>query len=292
MRSERIGRWLTLGAAILLMVTTVAIFLFVASKGVSLFVKDHLSLSQFLFSTHWDPGREAAEGGPQVGSLVFWAGSLAVTGMAILISAPLSIAAAAFMVEVEPAFGQRVLRPAIEVFVGIPSVVYGWVGLTVLVPLIAKVTGGVGFSLLAGALVLAIMIMPTIVTVTVDSLSALHKDLREAAYGLGSTRWQTIWRVLLPAARPGILTGIVLGMARAFGEALAVQMVIGNMRVLPKGFFQPATTLTSGITMDMGNSVLGTTWNNALWSLALLLLLITFAFIVVIRWIGKRGMAA
>jgi phosphate transport system permease protein len=266
-----------------------AIFVFIASKGLAIFYQDHLSLGQFLFSTHWDPGRDPESGGPLVGSLVFLTGSLAVTGLAILLAAPLSILAAAFMVEVQPKFGKQVLRPAIEVFVGIPSVVYGWVGLTVLVPLIAQITGEAGFTLLAGGVVLAVMIMPTIVTVTVDALEALGSQLKEAAYGLGSTRWQTIWHVLLPAARSSILTGIVLGMARAFGEALAVQMVIGNKRVLPGGLFQPATTLTSGITMDMGNSVLGTTWNNALWSLALLLLLVTLGFIVLIRWIGKRG---
>lgn len=104
---------------------------------------------------------------------------------------------------------------------------------------------------------------------------------------MGSTRWQTISRVLLPAARPGIMTAIVLGLARAFGEALAVQMVIGNTRSLPTSILSPMTTLTSAITIDMGYTIPGTAWNNALWSMSLLLLLITFGFIILIRLVGK-----
>ena len=172
---------------------------------------------------------------------------------------------------------------------GIPSVVYGWVGLCVLVPFIKKSFGGLGFSLLAGSLALAVMIFPTITSIAADSLRSLPGEFKEASYALGATRWQTIRRVILPAAAPGILTGIVLGLARAFGEALAVQMVIGNSIRLPKSILDPTTNLTSIITMDMGNTVTGTPWNNALWSMALLLLLITFAFIIVIHKIGSKG---
>lgn len=291
-RSERMGYLLSLSAALVLVLVTGAILYFVASRGLATFTGGHLSPLEFLFSTKWNPGRAIEDGGPQVGALVFIAGSLAVTFLALLISTPLSVAAAAFMVEIAPEFGRKILQPAIEVFVGIPSVVYGWVGLTVLVPRMSKLTGGSGFSLMAGAIVLAIMVMPTVVTVSADSLRSVSRELREASFGLGATRWQTIYRVAIPAALPGILTGIILGTARALGEALAVQMVIGNMRVLPKGLFKPATTMTSGITMEMGNTIFGTTANNALWSLALLLLMMSCGFVLLIRWIGKRGGAA
>jgi phosphate transport system permease protein len=132
------------------------------------------------------------------------------------------------------------------------------------------------------------MIFPTITSLSADTLRSLPGDYKEASYALGATRWQTIRRVLLPAATPGILTGVVLGLARAFGEALAVQMVIGNSIRIPKSLLDPTVNLTSIITMDMGNTVSGEPWNNALWSMALFLLLISFVFIVIIHKIGAK----
>jgi phosphate transport system permease protein len=149
--------------------------------------------------------------------------------------------------------------------------------------------GGYGFSVLAGFLVLSVMILPTITSVSVDTLRALPVQWKEAAFSLGSTRWQTIRLVLVPAARSGLITGIVLGMARAFGEALAVQMVIGNTRLIPTSFLDPVITLTSAITMDMGYTVMGSLWNNVLWTMGLLLLLISFIFILIIKIVSRRG---
>lgn len=193
------------------------------------------------------------------------------------------------MTEISPRIGNKVLQPVIEIFVGIPSVVYGWVGLSVIVPFVRNYFSGHGFSVLAGGLVLAIMILPTITSVAADSFKRLPNDYKEASLALGATRWQTISKVLLPAAFPGILTGIVLGLARAFGEALAVQMVIGNSIAIPGSILDSTTTLTSIITMDMGNTPSGSIWNNALWTMALLLLMISFLFIVLIRKIGVKG---
>lgn len=174
-------------------------------------------------------------------------------------------------------------------FVGIPSVVYGWVGISFIVPMIRHVFGGLGFSVIAGILVLSVMILPTITSLSSDALSNVSRDYLEASYGLGATRWQTIYRVIVPASSSGVLTGIVFGLARAFGEALAVQMVIGNAIRVPDSLTKPASTLTSILTMDMANTMSGTAWNDALWSMALLLLLISLLFIIIIRLIGKRG---
>ena len=149
--------------------------------------------------------------------------------------------------------------------------------------------GGVGFSLLAGIIVLSVMILPTIASISDDAIKGVSFDYLEAAYGLGSTRWQAISRVIIPAAKKGIQTAIVLGLARAFGEALAVQMVIGNTVKLPDSLYSPTSTLTGVLTMDMSNTLNGTAWNDALWTLAMILLLISFFFIIVIRMIGKRG---
>lgn len=270
--------------AIALVIFIAAIIVFIGSKGLTTFFRNKVSITQFLFSTVWHPDDKPAA----YGAVTFIVGSLEVTILAILISTPLSIAAALFLTDVGPKWAQSVLQPAVELFVGIPSVVYGWVGLTILVPFIRNHIGGLGFSLLAGCIVLSIMALPTITTVATDSLRALPIGLKEASYGLGATRWQTLSRVLLPAALPGLLTAVILGMARAIGEALAVQMVIGNTEIIPKSLTDRAATLTSIITLDMGNTVGGTAWNNALWSMAMLLLLVALGLILTIRVVSAR----
>jgi len=282
---------LVVGAAAVLVVVTAAVVVFIAWRGLATFLVNKVHPFEFLAGVVWRPDRPAAEGGPLVGILPFLAGSVIVSTLAVAMSTPLSVASAVFVTEVAPNWGLRVLQPAIEVFAGIPSVVYGWVGLNVLVPFIRNHLGGLGFSVLAGALVLSVMVMPTIVGVAVDALKAVPLELKNAAYGLGSTRWQFIRYVLLPAARGGVLTGVVLGLSRAFGETLAVQMVIGNTRLVPRSLLSPAVTLTSGIAMDMGHTAAGSLWNNALWSMALVLLATSFLFIVVIRLVGGKGAA-
>lgn len=305
-KHELSGKLLVTVFGLFLIILTLCMVVFIASKGLLLFLQDHRSPLEFLFSTQWHPDRAAADGGPAVGSLIFIVGSLLISMLALIISSPFGISTSIFISEISPKLGARLLQPAVEIFVGIPSVVYGWIGLTVLVPFIRQVFNATppvlrqalpllfgaqsqGFSLLAGGIVLAVMIFPTITTISVDAFRALPVDFKEASYALGATRWQTIRRVLLPAALPGILTGIVLGLARAFGEALAVQMVIGNTIRIPGALTDSMVNLTSIITMDMANTTMGTTFNNALWSMALLLLLMSFVFILLIHAIGSGG---
>jgi phosphate transport system permease protein len=226
---------------------------------------------------------------PSFGALPFILGSAAVTLLSALVSAPLGIGAALFMTEIAPGWGRKLLQPVMEILVGIPSVVYGFAGLTIIVPFIRNEAGGTGFSLLAGVLVLSVMILPTITSIAVDAIRALPRQLREGSYALGATRWQTISRLVMRAALPGMITGVVLGMARAFGEALAVQMVVGNADNLPTGLLTPISTLTSVITLNMGNTVQGTPYNSALWSMAFILLMMTLLFILLIRRIGRKG---
>lgn len=287
--NEKLGFVLTAGAAATAIISTIIIVVFISTKGLSTFLTDGIHIKDFLLSTQWFPDRPAAEGGPQVGILAFITGSVIVSLLAVFLSAPLSVACAVFIAEIAPNWGQRVLQPAIEILAGVPSVVYGYIGLSVLVPFIRNNLGGLGFSILAGFLVLSIMILPTIVSISTDTLRALPGEWKEAAYALGSTRWQAIRLVLLPAARSGLMTGIVLGLARAFGEALAVQMVIGNTRKIPTSILDPVITLTSAITMDMGNTPMGSLWNNSLWSMGLLLLAMSFTFILIIRYITYKG---
>lgn len=287
---EYLGRYYAMACAGAIIILTITMILFVALKGLAAFTGPHpLPLLQFLFSTQWQPDAAPAEGGPGFGAFIFIIGSLSVSLLAVLFSAPLAIATAVFITEISPRLGERFLRPALELFTGVPSVVYGWVGLSVLVPFIRAYLGGLGFSVLAGGTVLALMILPTITTLSTDALRAVPGSYREGSIALGATRWQTIRHILLPAASSGVGVAITLGLARAFGEALAVQMVIGNSVRLPKSLLAASSTLTGVITMDMGNTVMGSAWNNVLWTMALLLLVITFGLVLVVRRLGASG---
>ncbi|NMM65616.1 phosphate ABC transporter permease subunit PstC [Clostridium sp. P21] len=285
LKTEYLGKGFAIFCGMLIIILTLSIIGFVTVKGLNTFIKHGYSLKDFLFTANWNPDSEK----PKLGALIFIAGSTLVSIGAVILSAPISIALAIFMNFISPSIGKKLVQPALELFVGIPSVVYGWIGFSVLLPFIKKGFGGIGFSLIAGIIVLSVMILPTIASLSADAVRVVPKSYLEASYGLGATRWQTISKVILPAAKSGILTSIVLGIARAFGEALAVQMVIGNSIKFPKDLVSPTATLTSILTMDMGNTISGTAWNDALWSLALLLLVISFLFILLIRAIGKRS---
>lgn len=288
-KQEQRGKWISLFCIALIVAVVIAIFYFVASKGLATFFTDHVKVSDFLFGKVWQPGSTGADGQPLVGALPMILGSFIVTFLAAIIATPFAIGAAVFMTEISPKWGTKVLQPVMELLVGIPSVVYGFIGLTVIVPFIRSIFGGTGFGILAGTCVLFVMILPTVTSMTVDALKAVPRHYREAALGLGATRWQMIYKVVLRAAVPGILTAVVFGMARAFGEALAVQMVIGNAALMPHNLITPAATLTSILTMGIGNTVMGTLENNVLWSLALILLVMSLVFNIVIRMIGKKG---
>lgn len=270
---------------LLLIVIIVSMVYFVASKGIANFISGEVKVSDFLFGTKWAPESDT----PSYGALPFIAGSFLVTLLAALIASPLSICAALFMTEIVPGWGKKLLQPVIELLSGIPSVVYGFVGLSVIVPFLRNTFPGQGIGVAAGALVLSVMILPTITSVAADALASLPQNLKESSFALGATRWQTISRVILPTTLPAIMTGVVLGMARAFGEALAVQMVIGNAPFVPRSLFESASTLTSVITLSMGNTTMGSPQNNALWSMALVLMLMTFIFVLLVRMLERRN---
>lgn len=282
-----LGKTYVMLSIVLSLMAVLALTYFIASKGLRTFVNGGINPIDFLLGRQWDP--EGYKGAPAFGIGIFLLGSFTIAGCAVLISAPLSVGLAVFMKEIQPKYGRKYMQPVIELLVGIPSVVYGYIGLTVIVPFIRNHFSGLGFSMLAGIIVLAIMILPTITSVAYDSIDAVPNSLRQASYALGATRWQTIRHVLVPAALSNILTGVVLGMARAFGEALAVQMVIGNVQKMPESILSPVSTLTSVLTLEMGNTVSGSIYNDALWSMALVLLLVSFIFIGIIRALG-RGM--
>jgi phosphate transport system permease protein len=286
-RTDTIARGGVVAAALLLIVLLLAVYVFIASKAFLIFGK--VSPITFFFDTRWDPeGNPALHIAPHYGAGAIILGSVSVVLLALLIALPLSLGAALFLEQTDRELGERLLRPVIEVFVGIPSVVYGWVGLTVLVPYIARnADAGAGLCVLAGGLVLSVMIVPTITSLSADALRRLEPSLAESSYALGATRWQTIWRVLLPAARPGIVTGAVFGLARAMGEALAVAMVVGNVPNVPRSLFIPIATMTTIITQDLPNRALNPDLNNALYTLALVLLFFSLVFILIVRRVTR-----
>ena len=271
---------------------TGAIGAFLLYRGTGTFTQYGHSLSEFLFSTQWNPADTLAGGG-HVGAGIFIVGSLLTCALALLIATPVSIGLAVYMAEITPRYGKQFWQPVVEIFVGIPSVIYGWMGLTVLVPFIQKHTESAsGFSVLAASIVLALMIFPTITSVTMNALNAVPKTYRQGAYGLGATRFEVITKIVLPVAKSGIMAGIVVGLARACGEALAVAMVIGKMKALPHSLLDPTVNLTGAIAADMGGTMEGSEFNMALWSMALLLFVISLVFILLIRYISAKGGAA
>lgn len=290
-RIERKGKILT-GACVLFVVLLVVTLIFmVCSRGLATFTTDGISFGSFITGTTWNPHQTGDDGQPLMGALPMIAGSFAVTLLSCVLALPFALGAAIFVVEIQPGFGSKVFRPMIELLTGIPSVVFGLVGLSIIVPWVRSWAGGTGYGIMAGSIVLAFMILPTVTSLSTDALAAVPEAYRDGSYGLGCTRWQTILHVVIPSALPGILTAVIMGMARAFGEALAVQMVVGNAAQMPQGLFTPAATLTSVLTMGMGNEAMGTVYNDVLWSLALVLLVMSLFFILIVHLIGRKGAA-
>ncbi len=291
---EVLGKMAT-GACIASVAVIVAVLVaMVAQRGLATFFVDGIDLGSFLGGTTWNPHQSDASGKPTVGALPMIAGSFAVMILSTMFALPVAIGSAIFVVEIAPRFGRKVFQPLMELLVGIPSVVYGLIGLTVVVVWVRGAAAEIGrsitgFGIFSSSVVLALMILPTITSLSIDALAAVPREYREGSYALGCTRWQTVWHVVLKSAVPSLMTAVILGMARAFGEALAVQMVIGNAAQMPNSLFTPASTLTSVLTMGMGNETMGTVYNDVLWSLALILMLMSLLFILAIRFIGGKG---
>jgi phosphate transport system permease protein len=269
-------------AAAIVAISTAALLLFTGSRGLAVF--GYMGLGEFFLGTSWNQNDQA------FGVLPLLLGSLLTVGLTLLISGPLALGVAIFMVEIAPEPARRVMRTVVELFAALPSVIYGLLGLTLVVPWVRVTSGGgLGKGILAAAIVLVFMTQPTIVSIAEDALRALPEALREGALAVGATRWQMIWRVLLPAARPGLITAVVLGTGRAVGETIAVQMVIGNITSrLPNGLVQGATTMPSAIVTQLPEAT-SPEHRAALIMVAFLLLLITFGLIAAVRAAGGSG---
>ncbi len=247
------------------------IFLFLLREGLPFFGE---ATPRAWLATNWYPTFG------KFGTLPLVLGSVLVTVTSVLIALPLGVATAVFVREVAPAWARDILKPLIEVLAGIPSVVLGFFGMTLVAPLVREVLGApTGLTAFTGALILAYMALPTVISVAEDALDAVPKSYRDASLAMGATQWQTIWRVVVPAARSGILTAVMLGMGRAIGETMAVMMVTGNAARLPvtlDSLVRPVRTMTATIAAEMGEVAQGSVHYHALFAIGIVLFLITF----------------
>lgn len=234
--------FLLIALSALSVLALITVFIFI--KGLPIITK--VGVLNFVFGMKWAPSQG------DYGIFPMIVGSVSVTLGAAILGVPIAICCSIFLAEFAPAALRNIFRPAIQLLAGIPSVVYGFWGVLFIVPMIRNYLGGPGLSILAGSIILAIMILPTIISITEISLLALPRQYKEGALALGLTHWQTIRSLLLPAARSGIVAAIILGLGRAIGETMAVIMVLGNAVALPHSVLDPVRTLTTNIGIEMG----------------------------------------
>lgn len=246
----------------------------------------NINFADFFAGKTWMPTAQPA---PQFGVLPIILGTLMVSFAAIAIALPFALAAAVFLSEIADKRLYKLLKPAIELLSGIPSVVYGFFGLIVVVPIVQKTFGlDVGETALSGAIILAIMALPTIITIAEDAMRATPDTLREASLALGANKWQTIYKVVIPHAKSGITAGVVLGIGRAMGETMAVLMVCGNAAVIPHTLLEPIRTIPATIAAELGEAPQGGAHYSALFMLACILFVLTLLINLSVEYISKR----
>jgi len=249
----------------------ILIFVFLLKEGLSLFATTNLF--SFLLGRNWYPISDP----PQFGILPLILGSLLVTFGAIVIAVPLGLAAAIYVAEVAPIRLRDTLKSGIELLAAIPSIVLGFIGIVTLAPFLKNIFNlPSGLTALAGSIMLAFMAMPTIVSIIEDSIVTVPKSYKEGSLALGATHWQTIYKVMLPAASSGILAAVMLGIGRVIGETMAVLMITGNAAILPTSILQPVRTLTATIAAEMGEAVAGSSHYYALFAIGIVLFVISF----------------
>ncbi len=240
---------------------------------------------EFFTGTRWYPTLQTQNAAgdwvanPRFGLLPLLTASLLVTALALAIALPLSLGAAIFLAEIAPPVLREIIKPLIELLAGIPSVVFGFIGMVLVAPFIKDLFGiPIGLNGLSAAIVLALMAFPTITSLAEDAISAVPRDLKEASLAMGANRWETTSRVMLPAARSGIYSAVILGFGRVIGETMTVLMVAGGGAALTLNPLSPLRPMTATIALEMGEAVQGGPHYHALFALALLLLIITLAF--------------
>ena len=286
---DTIARYVVLAGGLSAILFIVAIFVFIASQGFGYLLHD-IDWTEFLTGRRWEPTVEP----PVYGALPLLAGTCWITGVAMLIAVPLAFGAAVYIGEFARGRQREWLKVLIELLAAIPSVVWVLLNLQVMKPIIQEVFGvQVGLNVLNAGIILGLMAAPIMTTIAEDALKAVPDTYREAAEALGASRWQVIWRVVLPHARPGLAAAVLLGIGRAFGETIAVLMASGHRLMVPQSVFDSAATITATIAAELGEAAHGGEHYQVLFVLGLLLFAITFVINVTANWIvrGRRSRA-
>jgi len=240
---ERFVKWMLVVFALSSLLFLFLIFIFILAEGLPLFMK--VGLSKIIGGFKWAPTKGSFGIFPMIVSSCY------VTIGALVIGAPMGLSCAIYLSEYSSKKTQMILKPALELLAGIPSVVYGFLGVIYIVPLVRNILGGSGFSLLSTSIILGVMILPTVISISFDALTSVPKTYREASFAMGATQWQTIYKVILPSAKSGILASFILGMGRAIGETMAVIMIAGNALKIPGSILDPLRTLTGNIALEL-----------------------------------------
>ncbi len=269
-------------------VTVVLIFLGIVlsifTEGIKLF--KFVSFSDFAFTTQWRPTADS----PLFGIGAIAVGSLVVTVGAMVVAVPLGIGSGVYLAEFAGKRFRELVKPTIELLAGIPSVVYGLFGMMVLSPWVQKYLGAsIGLNLFTTSVILGVMVVPIICSVSEDALSVVPMSLREASLALGANRWETTVRVVLPAAKTGVMNSLVLGLGRAVGETMVVVMLAGGAAIIPTSIFSPVRPMPATVAMEMGETVVGSVHYYALFAISMLLFLVCFCLVLVANCLAHRG---
>jgi len=282
-KKEKIIRWIFTILAFSSLLFLVGITLTLFSSGLPIFRE--VGLLDFIFGKDWYPTYDP----PDFGILPLILGSFMVTIGAVFVCVPLGVGSALFVNELATHRQKAILKPIIEILAGVPSIVYGFFGMVIVAPYLQRILNiPIGQTAFTGSLMLGIMATPTVCSISEDALSFVPNSFREASLALGGNRWQTLTKVIIPAAGSGISTGIILGMSRAVGETMTVLMVTGGAAIIPTSFFKPVRPMTSTIAAEMGEAVVGSNHYHSLFAIGLILFLITLLFNIIAEIISRR----
>ena len=251
----------------------IGIFVFITKEGIG-FILHTMDVKEFFLSPYWEPSDEDA---PEYGILALVAGTASVTGLALVVAIPFSLGAAIYIGEFATGKSREFLKVLVELLAAIPSVVWGFIGLTIMNPLIIEIFNvPVGLNVLNAGIILGLMVAPIMTSIAEDALKAVPDRYREAAEALGATRWQVIFKVVLPAAKNGLLGAVLLGVGRGFGETMAVLMATGHSVNIPHSVFDSVRALTATIAAELGETAVGSDHYQALFTIGIFLFIITF----------------
>ncbi len=277
-KEDKFVQWLLFATGISSIIIIILIIAFIFNEGLPAIYQ--IGFFNFIFGMVWNPDNGIYGVFPMI------VGTLLTTLIALILAVPLSLCCSIFLAEIAPPNMRKILKPTIQGLAGIPSVVYGFFGLVIIVPFMRIHFGGSGFSVLSASLILTVMVLPTIISISEDALRSIPYEYNEASLALGATQWQTIKNVIFPAALPGIITAIILGMGRAIGETMAVIMVAGNVVQIPGSIFEPVRTLTSNIAIEMGYAT-GLHYN-ALFATGIVLLTVIIILLLIANYINYK----